>query len=283
MRLLSWDKKNDALVFWLRGDIPVRISWTFAIPVVLPFVYEWRTSPLEAVTHTLIFGALLFLSVFLHELAHMWAARRLGIGTERIELYLFGGLTHFKSTRSVKPQPYMWARIAFAGPLTNFILAVTFAACCYLAFGSFRPLASDQPFGWLALNPISPLAWTFWLGALLNLVLAVLNILPAFPLDGGTIARDLLLPRFGVRRAAQIVGISGMVLSVLRFAIILPAAAAGVLLWFPPSFKPNWTAVRGQVGKRRIVRSSAKAGEAKPDEAEPVDWRGKGGWPVNKR
>ncbi|WP_167480588.1 site-2 protease family protein [Mesorhizobium waimense] len=119
----------------------------------------------------------MFLSVFLHELAHVRAARRLGIGTERIELYLFGGLTHFKSTRPVKPQPYMWARIAFAGPLTNFILAVAFAACCYLTLGSLRPLASDRPFGWLALRPASPLAWTFWLGALLNLVLAILNVL----------------------------------------------------------------------------------------------------------
>ncbi|KAA3449186.1 hypothetical protein C7I87_17240 [Mesorhizobium sp. SARCC-RB16n] len=276
---MGWDKKNNTLMFWLRGDIPVRISWTFAIPAVLPFVYEWRISPSEAIAHTFIFAVLLFLSIFLHELAHMRAARRLGVGTDRIDLYLFGGLTYFKPAPALKPCPYMWARIAFAGPSTNIVLAVLFAACSYLVFGSFIP---RDPYGdWLSVPSTGLLALALWLGLLLNLVLFGLNMLPAYPLDGGTIARDLLSPRLGAHRAALVVGICGLALSVLRFAIILPAAAAGVLLWFPPSFRPNWRVVRGQTGKKR--KELAKTGEVKPVETEPVEWRGRGGWPTNKQ
>ncbi|ESW86454.1 hypothetical protein X772_13340 [Mesorhizobium sp. LSJC280B00] len=40
MRRIGWDRKNDALVFQLNRNIPVRVSWTFAIPIVLPFLNE---------------------------------------------------------------------------------------------------------------------------------------------------------------------------------------------------------------------------------------------------
>ncbi|ESW88639.1 hypothetical protein X770_14385 [Mesorhizobium sp. LSJC269B00] len=63
----------------------------------------------------------------------------------------------------------------------------------------------------------------------------------------------------------------------MRFAVILPAAIAGILLWLPPSFKPNWRALRG-IGRKksRPNPEAAKAG------ADDVEWRGKGGRPINK-
>ena len=125
MRRFGWDRKNDALVFSLKGNIPVYVSWTFAIPVILPFLHEWSTRPKTALVHTSIFAALFFGSVFLHELAHAWAARRQGIGTDRIKLYLFGGVAYFKRGAT---SAYGWAWIAFAGPLANILLAAFFAA-----------------------------------------------------------------------------------------------------------------------------------------------------------
>jgi len=132
--------------------------------------------------------------------------------------------------------------------------------------------------GWLPRLSGGLLEWTLWLGVSLNLVLFILNMLPAHNLDGGLIVRALLQPRIGAQRAARIVGVCGMVLSVLRFAIILPAAAAGILLWFPPSFTANWNAVRGRAKKRLDRRSPADG-----SQAEPVEWRGRGGRPTGRR
>ncbi|WP_454574356.1 M50 family metallopeptidase [Mesorhizobium sp. PL10] len=274
MRRFGWDRKNDALVFNLKGDIPVRVSWTFAIPIILPFVHEWSTRPKNALIHTSIFAALFFVSVLLHELAHAWAARRQGIGTDRIELYLFGGVAYFKRGAT---SSYGWAWIAFAGPLANILLAVFFAASYYLLDRPPAAIEAGSLFSAPPPMPITYLSWTLWVGALLNGALAILNILPAYPLDGGMIARHLLARRFGEGRAARIVGFCGVVLSVLRFAVILPAAAVGILLWLPPSFRPNWRALRG--AGRTKTRASPEAAKAGADD---VEWRGKCGWPVNK-
>ncbi|MFA6156951.1 M50 family metallopeptidase [Mesorhizobium sp.] len=273
MQRFGWDKKNDAFVFSMSGNIPVRISWTFAVPIILPFLHEWPTSPASALSHTAVFAVLLFVSVFLHEFGHLWAARRLGIGTDKIELYLFGGVTWFKrgSTSS-----YGWVWIAFAGPVANIVLAAGFAAFYYLFVRPFSSVEPDVLFNSPVPRPTALLDWAIWVGALLNVVLALINLLPAYPLDGGTIARHLLARRFGTSGAARIVGFCGVILSILRFAIILPAAVVGVLLWIPPSFKPNWRAFRGN------RRKKADPPLSPPEPADEVDWRGKGGRPITR-
>ena len=275
MRRFGWDRKNDALVFGVRGDIPVLVSWTFAIPIILLFLHEWSTRPKTALIHTSIFGALFFVSVFLHELAHVWAARRQGIGTHRIELYLFGGMAYFKRGAT---SSYGWAWIAFAGPLANILLAAFFTASYCLVAKPLVPVEAGSLFSAPPPVPVTYLAWTLWVGALLNGALAILNILPAYPLDGGMIAQHLLVRRFGEGGAKRIVGFCGVVLSVLRFALILPAAMAGILLWLPPSFRPNWRALRSTGRKKTSPRR--EAAKAAGDE---VEWRGKGGLPINRR
>ncbi|QKD03361.1 hypothetical protein EB235_19130 [Mesorhizobium loti R88b] len=227
---------------------------------------------MDALIHTFVFAVLFFVSVFLHELAHVWAARRQGIGTERIELYLFGGLAYFKqgvaSSRG-------WAWIAFAGPLANIVLAAGLAASYYLLVAQL-PVEVHSLFNSPPPRPVNLLEWMLWIGALLNAALFVFNILPAYPLDGSMIAQHLLARRFGSGTAARIVGFCGVVLSILRFVVILAAAISGVLLWLPPAFKPNWRAFRG-TGKKKS-NPPRPAVEANDD----VEWRGKGGWPINK-
>ncbi|TGQ69450.1 hypothetical protein EN829_015400 [Mesorhizobium sp. M00.F.Ca.ET.186.01.1.1] len=272
MQRFGWDRKNDAFVF--RGRVPVYLSWTFAIPIVLPFVHEWSIRPRDALVHTAIFGLLFLLSILLHELAHVWAARRLGIGTERIDLYFFGGIAWFKRGAA---SSYGWAWIAFAGPLANIVLAAGFAASYHLFARPLLPGDPDSLFSMPPPRPATLLEWTLWVGALSNMVLAGLNLLPAYPLDGGTIARNLLARRFDAGVAARIVGFCGVVLSVLRFAVILPAAIAGILLWIPPSFKPNWRAFRGTGGRKPPVPKLPP-----PEPADDVEWRGRGGRPVKR-
>ncbi|WP_189343107.1 MULTISPECIES: hypothetical protein [unclassified Mesorhizobium] len=55
----------------------------------------------------------------------------------------------------------------------------------------------------------------------------------------------------------RIVGFCGVVLSILRFAVIVPAALAGILLWFPPSFRPNWRAFRAAGNKKPVPQHPA--------------------------
>ncbi len=159
-----------------------------------------------------------FASLILHELGHALAARRLGIPIAGIELWFFGGLSQMRR----EPQtPGEELKIAVAGPAVTLAL---FALC--LAVGTI--VSRGQHFTNVALTEggfvtTPALALIGWLG-FINAVLFVFNIVPAFPLDGGRIARALIWWRTGDRnRGTQAAGRSGQ-----AFAILL----ALVGLWF---------------------------------------------------
>ena len=174
--------------------IPVRLNWTFLI--VLPlFAYligsqvgmiaEVMNETLGAgIDPTALAGGLtpwvlglaaavgLFVGVLLHEFGHSVVAMRYGYEIESITLWLLGGLASFAEF------PEDWKHefwIAVAGP----IVSVAVGVGCYAVF---------------ALAPVGSNAVPFVFGylALLNVVLAVFNMLPAFPMDGGRVLRALL-------------------------------------------------------------------------------------------
>ncbi|MFC4358417.1 site-2 protease family protein [Halobium salinum] len=120
-----------------------------------------------------VVGALgLFAGVLLHELGHALTARRFRVETSMITLWIFGGLAH------IKELPENWDAefwIALAGPVTSVLLGV---ACLV----SLRFVPESLPMVAFVLG---------WLG-LVNLTLAVFNMIPAFPMDGGRILRALL-------------------------------------------------------------------------------------------
>ncbi|ELY65435.1 CBS domain-containing protein [Natronococcus jeotgali] len=114
----------------------------------------------------------LFVSVFCHELGHAMAARRYGLETESITLWFLGGLAQFAE------MPEEWHKelvVAIAGP----IVSVAVGALCYAGF---------------VVLPAELSAVLFVLGylAVLNVVLAIFNMLPGFPMDGGRVLRALL-------------------------------------------------------------------------------------------
>ncbi|WP_395451002.1 site-2 protease family protein [Aminobacter sp. UC22_36] len=125
-------RRVDALTFRVAG-VPVRVHSTFAIPVVLPFLHEWFVRPQHALVFTAIVAVLLFSAVLLHELGHLWAARRRNIATERIELYLFGGRIWFKPLSQLRAQ---WAWIYAAGPMVNIAMGLLCLAAYYLVSAS---------------------------------------------------------------------------------------------------------------------------------------------------
>ena len=109
------------------------------------------------------------------------------------------------------------------------------------------------------------LSRTLLLASILNLGLALLNLLPAFPLDGGTIAQDLLGGRVGHRRATLIVGVCGLVLTCVGVVLALAMLLAGTPVFAPLSFRQNWRAIvenwRG--GPRRPPKTTAFAKPSK--------------------
>ncbi len=160
------------------AGIPLRLHWSF-IGLVLAYVaWTVRFDGWLAGAQVTAIGFALFASVVLHELGHALAARRYGIATAHITLYPFGGVAAI--TRPPR-NPGEELVIALAGPAVNVLLAG-------LALGAWAV------FGGLPLLVI----------VVLNVMMGVFNLLPAYPMDGGRVLRALLALRLGHERASAL-------------------------------------------------------------------------------
>ncbi len=148
-----------------------------------------------------ICGALgLFASVLIHELGHSFTAQARGIGVRNITLFIFGGVANIAGEPET-PRDEFW--ITVFGPLTSFALALIAGALWYVTRGVSAPFAA------LALI----------LGAI-NLQLAVFNLIPGFPLDGGRILRSILW------------GVTGNLLRATRIATTIGQLVGyGFIVW----------------------------------------------------
>jgi Zn-dependent protease len=158
---------------------------------------------------------LLFASVLLHELGHAVVARRYGVEVEGIELWLLGGVAKMKGSAH-RPEDEL--RFALAGPGVTAAIAVTFG----LAAAVLSPSAADALVALLAYQ------------ALINALILVFNLLPAFPLDGGRVLRALLWQRRGEIESATVTAARvGRVFGWAMVAIGLLGVFAGApgLLW----------------------------------------------------
>ncbi len=149
-----------------------------------------------------IAAAIFFSSLLAHEMAHALVARAHGVEVEGITLWMFGGVAKLLGE---SPDPRADLRIAGVGPLVSFVLGAVFATLTMLgaAIGVDRLVLGVV--GWLAL---------------INLVLAVFNLIPAAPLDGGRILRGVLWRRHGDRfRAAATAARAGRAFGYLLVAL----------------------------------------------------------------
>ena len=137
---------------------------------------------------------LICLMVLWHELAHGFVGRRMGLQITAIELYPFGGIA--RMDEQLELEPCIERRLAWAGPASNLALA-GLAIILYIRFGHEGGLL------------------LFFIQG--NLTLALFNLLPALPLDGGRILRAYLAPHLGFRSATEHAALWGQILSVLLF------------------------------------------------------------------
>lgn len=164
----------------------------------------------------------LFASVVAHELAHALVARRYGVRTDAITLFLFGGV----ATLEREPgSPRADAVIALAGPLLSAVLAVV-ALGLVLAADWFLPHGPVRD----AFNA----AGTYIVVA--NGVLAVFNLAPAYPMDGGRVLRAILWRRLSDREGAtRIASRAGIVFALLMVAagvLLATAVHEPIYLWY---------------------------------------------------
>jgi Zn-dependent protease/CBS domain-containing protein len=143
-----------------------------------------------------------FASILAHELAHAVVARRSGVGVPRITLFLFGGLAHMET------EPPSWRaelRIALAGPLTSLLIGLFCVGFGLLLTGGTAGSRTID-----AVRGASGLATVLlWLGPV-NLMLAVFNMIPGFPLDGGRVLRAVVWGAQGdLRRATRWASLAG--------------------------------------------------------------------------
>lgn len=155
---------------------------------------EW--SPAQSWLTALAAALLFFASVLLHELSHALMGRRYGVEVKRISLFVFGGVARLTN------EPHHWRAelwMAIVGPITSLVIGVI-CAMLATAISGVAEINPDNPRQMLAsLGPISTLL--LWLGQI-NIVLALFNLVPGFPLDGGRVLRAALWGMTGNLRQA---------------------------------------------------------------------------------
>jgi Zn-dependent protease/CBS domain-containing protein len=192
------------------SGIEVRVHWTFLL--LLAFFaftgYQASGSLAGALTATAVIVAL-FICVLLHEFGHSLVAQRLGLEIHSITLLPIGGVSNLES---LPEKPSDELKITLAGPLVNVVLAPIFFGVGLL-LGAAPRIPADLFTGIGSVGQ-----FLFYLGYL-NVVLAVFNLIPAFPLDGGRILRALLATRLGALRATEVSSIVGQLFAVAFFLI----------------------------------------------------------------
>lgn len=202
--------------------IPVGVSWTLVLVVAL-LTYDLAVSLPGGLTVAAVLVAtgaavIFFVSVLLHELAHSVVARRAGVQVDGITLWLLGGVSRFGNEA---PSAGAELRIAIAGPAVSVLLAVVFGGLWVVASGLALSATVAAALGWLAV---------------INGVVAVFNLLPAAPLDGGRVLGAALWARSHDRDRAQVdAARAGRVLGwlLIGFGLWSFLGGAGLFgLWF---------------------------------------------------
>ena len=195
-------------------DIPIRVHWSWLIGFVLitwliasgglPFISIRLTAGQEWAIAVIVTIAL-FISVLAHELAHSLTAKRLGYSVISITLLIFGGVSVIAENRSRSLHDFM---IAAAGPGMSLLIGIV----AFLLYFVYRDPSATG--GAAMLQGI-----LFYIG-FQNIVLAIFNMLPGLPLDGGRVLQSVIWGISGNRRfAARMAGRAGQALAILMMLL----------------------------------------------------------------
>lgn len=197
----AWRRRRDTSVRWARSSVkgvgrffwkpltlfrfsrvPVQIHSTFLVYPVGVFTWDrYIENASRGLLEALVFLLVLSCSLLVHEFAHVLTARHWGIGSRRVIMIPLGAVAELESAPRAPSE--IW--IALAGPLASFALAGIFWFALHMMGPSVRYWLWGKY--WLI-----ELRHVFTIGYALNLIVALFNLLPCFPMDGGRALRSVL-------------------------------------------------------------------------------------------
>lgn len=238
-------------------EVDVHLSWFIILIVfvwslattLFPETYHW--SKATTWTVAIVAALLLFASVIVHELGHSLVARKQGIAVKNITLFVLGGVSSIEKEAS---SPGREAILAGIGPLVSLMIGVL---ALLLAFVPGMPQTAHAVLAYVGY---------------MNVLLAVFNLLPGFPLDGGRVLRAVLWARSGdFERATRGAARAGYVLGYALIALgVFTAVSVNVLAGVWAGFT-GWILVQAaQASYAQIVAQQQLAGVTAGSIATPV-------------
>lgn len=227
---------KGALKLGVIAQIPIYVHWSFSL-ILLSILYVGYSSNQDASGYFFlcIFFIAMFTLVVMHEFGHSLTARRFGVSTRDIILSPIGGVARLEE---IPKNPWHEFLVAVAGPAVNVVLAlIILPILLFVRENGFHLLGTEVDF---LSKPENILPMLFYM----NTVLAVFNMIPAFPMDGGRVLRALLSIKMGRLKATRIASIVGQLFAVafLIYGIyashfVLPFIAVFIFLMARSEYK----------------------------------------------
>ena len=233
---------NWSLTIGSIAGTKVRLHLTFLIFLAWIGVADYLAGGASAAVQSIMFILLVFACVTLHEFGHIMMARRFGVNTPQVILSPIGGIA---AMERMPENPRQELLVAIAGPLLN----VAIAAILLAAGTSFAGLGS-QSFDSLTLAQRL---------LLVNVMLVLFNLIPAFPMDGGRVLRAVLAMNMGPPRATALAARIGQGFAVVFFVLGLfwnPVLMfVGIFIYFAAGAEEQQAAFTG-FASRLTVRDA---------------------------
>lgn len=207
---------DQNVIFSFNGPFGVRVDVGSSIVMLVLFLL--MIGGINNPLYALVVVVSLVGSIFAHELGHAWACIVQGIPVRRIMLYGGGGYCEHARSPSARQQEFIVAM----GPIVNLVI---------WAAGSLLVMNVN----------LGEFAWPILVLARINLFLAIMNLLPVQPLDGGKLLHLILLRLLSPRKAAKYTGGIGLIFAVAWIPFLFFAYLfLGFILFFMPSIKQHW-------------------------------------------
>ena len=227
---------------WKVGEIAgigIFLHATFLILVAWIGLSYWQSQrSIAAVIEGVGFILALFGCVVLHELGHALAARRYGIATRDITLLPIGGVARLER---MPEDPKQEIVVAIAGPLVNVVIAAAIYAALFLS-GNV-----------VSIDNVTIAGSPFLINLMLvNVILVIFNLIPAFPMDGGRVLRAILATRMNyaaaTQQAANIGQIIALMLGTLGVFTNLFLVFIALFVWIGAAAEANMAQIKSVLG-----------------------------------